>query len=169
MLWLLPRQSFAPMVALLIALLQTLGVPISWKKLRLGYSLEYLGWLLCLESGPGCFRASMLEDKRMRILRTIAWWVRHPRSVKRRELRQFLGLLVWATQVNISLRPFLAPLFSALNKPCSRLQRLSLAQLEELRAIMGSKPTKPKLFWGFRASAPRTPLHQGDGGGGLGN
>ena len=61
MLWLLPRQSFAPMVALLIALLQTLGVPISWKKLRLGYSLEYLGWLLCLESGPGCSRASMLE------------------------------------------------------------------------------------------------------------
>ena len=60
--------------------------------------------------------------------------------MNRRELRQFLGLLVWATQVNISLRPFLVPLFSALNKPCSRLQRLSLAQLEELRAIMDMVP-----------------------------
>ena len=134
--WLLPRDSYAPMVAILMALLQVLEVPVSWRKLRLSVSLKYLGWLLSLESGAGCFRASMLEDKTLQIMRSIAWWIIRPRSVNRRELRQFVGLLVWAAQVNLALRPFLAPLFSAIHKPCSRLQLLALPQLEELRAIM---------------------------------
>ena len=64
-LWLLPKKAFAPMAALLIALLQILGVPISWKKLRLGSSLAYLGWLLDLRGG---FIAHMSEDKSLRLL-----------------------------------------------------------------------------------------------------
>ena len=105
-LWLLPKQAFAPMVALLIALLQVLGVPISWKKLRLGSSLAYLGRLLDLNGG---FIARMSEDKSVKLLRAINWWLLHLRKVQRAEIRQFLGLLVWATQIDLTLRPFLSP------------------------------------------------------------
>ena len=132
-LWLLPRKAFAPMVCVLVGLLQVLGVPLSWRKLRLGTSLAYLGWLLGLRGG---FVARMSEDKKSKILKAIAWWLLHPRRVRRSDLREFLGLLVWATQINLNLRPFLAPLFSVLHRPCMKLQNLSISQVAELRGIL---------------------------------
>eukprot|EP00439_Symbiodinium_sp_Y106_P009205 s9914_g1.t1 len=68
-LWLLPRKAFAPMAALLIALLQILGVPISWKKLRLGWKLASVG-----KCGAG--EAPVLLTLAQPMLQTGSVWVR---------------------------------------------------------------------------------------------
>ena len=133
-LFLLPRGAFAMLVVLVLAILQILAVPLSWRKLALGSELTYLGWQLSLHSG---FWASLPESKQAKVLRELAWWRLHPRRVPRKKLSQLLGFLLWATQVRLALRAFLAPLFIKLNKPGSRLQCLSLGQLEELAMILG--------------------------------
>ena len=133
-LFLLPRGAFAMLVVLVLAILQILAVPLSWRKLALGSEFTYLGWQLSLHSG---FWASLPESKQAKVLRELAWWRLHPRRVPQKKLSQLLGFLLWATQVRLALRAFLAPLFIKLNKPGSRLQCLSLGQLEELAMTLG--------------------------------
>ena len=58
-------------------------------------------------------------------------------SADRRELEQVLGLLVWATQIALSLRALLAPLFQSLRRPSNKLQLLRLDQIQELVDITG--------------------------------
>ena len=130
---LLPRAAFAMLVVLVLAILQILEVPLSWKKLALGNDLTYLGWRLTLISG---FWAALPENKQGKVLRELAWWRLHPRRVPRRVLAQLLGFLLWATQVRLALRAFLAPLFKRLNRPGARLQCLGWGQLEELSLLL---------------------------------
>ena len=129
-LFLLPRAAHLPMVALLIALAQILGVPLSWTKMQLGLSVTYLGWQLSLKKGD--FFASLSEYKKQRLLCAINWFVLHPRRVLRKELEELIGLLVWTTQLKRSMRGFLAPLFHVLYRPVSKMQLLRLDQLREL-------------------------------------
>lgn len=60
-LFFLPRQCAAAMAAQLIALFQILGVPLSWKKLRLGFSLAFLGWDVSVREG--CFACVTAEKQ----------------------------------------------------------------------------------------------------------
>ena len=129
---LLPRDSAIQLGSLVIAFLQVLNVPLSWKKLQLGQQLEYLGWSLHFDTG---FCATITETKLQRLFKHINWWLLHPRRVCREELQQFLGLAIWATQVHLLLRPFLAPLFRALHARAIKIQSLCLQQLEELAQI----------------------------------
>ena len=132
-LFLLPRHAFLPLIAILIALAQVLNVPLSWGKLRLGLSLEYLGWALSVD---GVFKAKILECKKTRILAALNWWLQHPKRIGRKELSGVLGLLIWATQVRLPLRAFLAPLFTALHRPTGKLQLLHPGQLAELAGLL---------------------------------
>ena len=134
------------MLALLIALAQVLGVPLSWTKLQLGLSITYLVWQLSLKEGD--FFASlsaykkqrllcaMSAYKKQRLLCAINRFVLHPRRVLRKELEELIGLLVWTTQLKRSMRGFLAPLFHVLHRPVSKMQLLRLDQLRELVAIV---------------------------------
>ena len=126
-LFLLLRSAHLPMVAILLALAQVLGVRLSWSKLRLGLSLEYLGWALSVE-GEFC--------KRKRTLAIFNWWLLHARRIGRQELSSVLGLLIWATQIKLPLRALLAPLFTALHRPTGKMQLLHTGQLAELARLL---------------------------------
>ena len=121
------------MASLLTALLQILNVPISWRKLAFGRSLSYIGWKLSLIEG---FSAQLPINKQDRLLAQVRHWIIHPRRVSRDDLSRLLGLLVWATQVKLTLRPFLAPLFAALHRPSQKLQCAGLQQIEELVQLL---------------------------------
>ena len=133
-LWLLPRETAPLMASLLTALLQILNVPISWRKLAFGRSLSYIGWKLSLIGG---FSAQLPINKQERILAQVQHWIIHPRRVSRDDLSRLLGLLVWATQVKLTLRPFLAPLFAALHRPSQELRCVGLQQIEEIAQLLG--------------------------------
>ena len=153
-LWMFPKKSWVHLTAVLISLLQVLGVPLSWNKLQIGDSVIYLGWNLQLHAS---FSASMRTDRQQKILCWISWFLLHPRRASRIELQQFLGLLVWATQVCLHMRPFLAPLFGALYRPTQKLLRLTPGQIEELRDIIdaatmlaSSKATRSDVQQGWQ-------------------
>ena len=132
-LFVLPRNACVPLASLVIALFQILNVPISWGKLNFGNELKYVGWELKLESG---FWAKLPDGKLQKIMGSLKWWILHPRRVHRDELQRFLGLLVWASQVNILLRPFLAPLFRICCGRSQKMQCLGWPQLEELVGLL---------------------------------
>lgn len=110
-LFLFPEASALQHGPVLLAFLQVLNVPLSFKQLRLGQELEYLGWKLSLTNG---FWATITESKLRRLFAPMRWWFANPKQVHREEFQRFLGLAIWATQVYVLLRPFLAPLFRAL-------------------------------------------------------
>ena len=132
-LFLLRRHAFLPLIAILMALAQVLNVPLSWRKLPLGLSLEYLGWALSVDC---IFKAKILECKKTRILASLNWWLQHPKRVGRKQLSGVVGLLIWAAQVRLPLRAFLAPLFTALHRPTGKLQLLHTGQLAELPGLL---------------------------------
>eukprot|EP00438_Fugacium_kawagutii_P001597 Skav221839 [mRNA] locus=scaffold885:463742:465520:+ [translate_table: standard] len=134
-LWLLPRETAPLMASLLTALLQVLKVPISWRKLAFGRSLSYVGWKLSLIGG---FSAQLPSNKQEKLLQQVQRWITHPRRVSREDLSKLLGLLIWATQVKLTLRPFLAPLFSTLHRPSQKLQCAGLQQIDELVQLLDS-------------------------------
>ena len=116
-----------------IVILQILCVFLSWKKLDLGNNLTSLGWRLTLCSG---FWASLPERKQGKVLCGLAWWRLRPRRVPRRVLAQLLGFLLWAAQVRLALRAFMALLFRRLNMPGTRLQCLGLGSWRNCRVCL---------------------------------
>lgn len=106
------------------------------EKIANGTKLEYLGWRLLFDEG---FYATITEAKLQRVFKQINWWLLHPRRVCREELQQFLGLAIWAMQVHLLLRPFLAPLFRALQLlkskalVCNNLKNLLRSRTQSLK------------------------------------
>ena len=152
-LFFLPRQCAAAMAAQLIALFQILGVPLSWKKLRLGFSLAFLGWHVSVSEG--CF-ACVTAEKQVKLDQEMQIFLTNPRKVSRQGLMKVLGLLIWATQARLTLRSFLAPLYRAAHSRSQKLACLSLEQVEELLPLLNgdlevvSSPEKGDVQKGWR-------------------
>ena len=152
-LFFLPRQCAAAMAAQLTALFQILGVPLPWKKLRLGFSLAFLGWDVSVREG--CF-ACVTAEKQVKLDREMQVFLKNPRKVSRQGLVSLLGLLIWATQARLTLRSFLAPLHRAAHARSQKLACLSLEQVEELLPLLNgdlevvSSPGKSDVQKGWR-------------------
>ena len=121
-LFLLHRDCFLPIGVLIICFLVVIGVPLSWSKLALGEELSYLGWKLSVKLE---FTARLPEDKMSKLRCQLVRWIRHPWAACRSELQQCVGLLVWATQVCLMLRPFLAPIFQAIHRHRQTMKMLN--------------------------------------------
>ena len=151
-LFFLPRQCAAAMAAQLTALFQIVGVPLSWKKLRLGFSLAFLGWDVSVHEG--CF-ACVTAEKQVKLDREMQVFLKNPRKLSRQRLMGLLGLLIWATQARLTLRSFLAPLYRAAHARSQKLACLSLEQVELLPLLNGdlevvSSPGKSDVQKGWR-------------------
>ena len=66
---LLPRSTAPLCESLLLCLALALGLPLSWRKLRSGTSLRWIGWEIFLESCPA---ATLPLDKRKRLPEMLA-------------------------------------------------------------------------------------------------
>ena len=71
-----------------------LGLPLSWRKLRLGTELKWVGWDVSLRVVP---RAMLPEDRRERLLAASEPLCQSGAWVLRKELEKCLGLLCWFT------------------------------------------------------------------------
>ena len=59
------RRGRVTRVYILICLASALGLPVSWRKLKLGYRLRWIGWDISLRVAP-C--TALPEEKRQRLL-----------------------------------------------------------------------------------------------------
>ena len=127
MLLLLPSSIALPYLGLVLMFLRVLGVPISWKKIRLGNRVDYVGFTInCREHSLGLKQVK--ADKALEGLSHLI----AGRVVQRRFLQSLAGLLMWVTWIAPHLRPWLHPIFR--NKNVGKIQkhRLSISQWLEL-------------------------------------
>ena len=88
-------------------ILELLEVPISWKKVKAGTTVQWIGYTLCVQT----FRKGIAEKK----FRWVEDWVRrHLASggATGREVKAALGRLTFVAGALQMLRPFLGPLFA---------------------------------------------------------
>eukprot|EP00435_Cladocopium_sp_Y103_P069545 s709_g33.t1 len=126
---LFPRRVAAPMACLVLVLACAIGFPLSWHKVDLGHKLTWIGWDLVFRNCP-C--AELPEQKRRVLLEALWSLSSSPKKVPRKEFQALIGRLVWFTSGASWLRPWLQPLFFALNKPRLHFQALDSLQVKEL-------------------------------------
>ena len=129
MLALFPRPVAPRMAVIVICLAVALGVPLSWKKLRLGPRVKWVGWDIRLVDSPS---ATLPEDKRARLLAGLHCLLVPGKKVLRRELESIVGLLSWFTTGARWLRPWLRQLFHLLHKPALTMRCLDGVQRREI-------------------------------------
>lgn len=117
-----------PMV---IGFLQKLQM--SWRKLDLGCSLQWIGWRIVLADAPKAFLPTEKLDRIVVSLRNLC---AAPRTVSRKDLQTLVGRLVWYVHGAYWLKPWMQIWFFALHKPKLRFQMLSAEQIAELAEVL---------------------------------
>ena len=106
------RSSAHEALLIMVLILSTLGAPISWKKASVGDSLIWCGWKFNFAYET----VELCAAKRLKLLSQIEGLLSKQR-VPRKDLEACIGLLMWATNISLVLRPYLAPLYRLLNSP----------------------------------------------------
>ena len=106
------RTSAHESLLIMVLLLSCLGAPISWKKASVGDSLIWCGWKFNFAYET----VELCAAKRLKLSSQIEGLLSKQR-VPRKDLEACIGLLMWATNISLVLRPYLAPLYRLLNSP----------------------------------------------------
>ena len=106
------RTSAHESLLIIVLLLSCLGAPISWKKASVGDSLIWCGWKFNFAYET----VELCAAKRMKLSAQIQGLLSKPK-VPRKDLEACIGLLMWATNISLVLRPYIAPLYRLLNSP----------------------------------------------------
>ena len=152
------RTSAHESLLIIVLLLSCLGAPISWKKASVGDSLIWCGWKFNFAYET----VELCAAKRAKLSSQIQSLLSKPK-VPRKDLEACIGLLMWATNISLVLRPYVAPLYRLLNSPpganysiAPRMWRLFLHCLDSravfVREAMGlSLPLNSRVIeWGNR-------------------
>ena len=98
-------RSVAPLLASLVtAFLEAVGCPLSWKKLRLGVRIKWIGLRVEWDLG----RWVLPEEKLVKIRLFLQNLSVASKSTKRKALEAGTGLLLWVSMAVPVLRPWLA-------------------------------------------------------------
>ncbi|CAE7267110.1 unnamed protein product [Symbiodinium sp. CCMP2592] len=96
---------------LMVALSQSFGYPISWRKLQLGPKLEYIGWRINFRAGTFC----LPDSKVAKLLQSLMQVLRSDPCTKR-DLQALIGLLHWVLQMSPELLPWLCCLYHDMSR-----------------------------------------------------
>ena len=106
------RASAHESLLIIVLLLSCLGAPISWKKAYVGDSLIWCGWKFNFAYET----VELCAAKRLKLSSQIQGLISKPK-VQRKDLEACIGLLMWATNISLVLRPYIAPLYRLLHSP----------------------------------------------------
>ena len=133
---LLLRKEVAPLVAsACLAFLTSLGVPLSWRKVRLGSDIVWIGWKFVFSSG----HVELPRDKAQKILDSSQPFCTAGRAVERKAVERLIGLLLWFTGGALHLRPWLQGLYHLLYKPMCVFRSLTPRQFESACNLLDQK------------------------------
>ena len=123
--WLfLVNRDVAPWCArVLLCLLQVVGCPLSWKKVRVGPVVDYLGFVV--DCGTRSIRVPGAKLERVLAFLAI---VLAGGKAKRKVLEKGVGLLIWVTFVAKALRPWLSAFYAAHNRASVAMKLVDASQ-----------------------------------------
>ena len=133
---LLQKARIKEDVALVVALLAALGVPISWRKAQLGAHITWCGWTFNFD----CETVHLTREKLAK-LRAQLQELRHSKKILRKKLESSLGLLMWATSTARHLRPYLSPLYKDLHSAKGTLKQIHHSQWQPFLDSLNSDAT----------------------------
>ena len=126
----------APELAALVVLFQGgLGLPLSWKKVRLNASPQWIGLVFHFN----CGRIVIPCDKINRIVEFLRTVINGPRRVERRSIEQGTGLMLWITEVHLALRPWISEFYTTLSATTVTLVSMTAQQYSDLLPHLSSK------------------------------
>ena len=118
-----------------LASLTALGVPLSWKKVKVEVELVWIGWRFCFSAGyiqlPG--------DKSQKSLEALSPFCSIRQNVDRKAVERLIGLLLRYLGGAVHLRPWLQALYHVLYKPLCVFRSLTPRQFEVLRQLLDQK------------------------------
>ena len=91
-------------------LVQLVNLPISWKKCELGVSITWIGWKFHFRCGY-----VELPENKLQKIRTLLQKLRRSDKTSMSLIEQFLGLLMWITQLFGTMRTWMHPLYRDLH------------------------------------------------------
>ena len=110
----LVRAQIAAETAAMIGVFMTmLGVPLSWHKLVVGQSVQYIGFVLNLNE----WSMALSACRTLQLRSFLALFQKGNRLDKKKGLEKGVGQLQWATAVAPWLRPWLSELYRMLSLP----------------------------------------------------
>ena len=127
------HRSSAPLCAsILLCLSVAINLPLSWKKIRLGTEIKWIGWEIALTSTP---RATLPIDKKCRLETVLGLLSCKGRKIARKELEKATGLLSWFATGVRCLRPWLCHFYQLLHSPKINIKALDAKQLQEVYGL----------------------------------
>ena len=132
---LVPKDVAPLLASACLAFLTALGVPLSWKKVKLGDELIWIGWRFCFSSGY----IQLTDDKSQKILEALSPFCTIGQKVDRKAVERLIGLLLWYSGGAVHLRPWLQALYHLLYKPRCVFRSVTPHQFEVLRQLMDTK------------------------------
>jgi hypothetical protein len=122
-----PRDRIYEAVALALAILCVLGTPISWAKLKIGSVVPYLGFLIDVKQARIGIDTGKVEK-----VQCFLDGVERKGRLSASVLQKGIGLLIWASWIVPSLRPWMAPFYQDLNKPGAKFLLVSRDALDSI-------------------------------------
>ena len=132
---LVPKDVAPLLASACLAFLTALGVPLSWKKVKLGDELVWIGWRFCFSSGY----IQLPDDKSQKILEALSPFCTSGQKVDRKTVERLIGLLLWYPGGAVHLRPWLQALYHLLYKPLCVFRSVTPHQFEVLRQLLDTK------------------------------
>ena len=105
------QSQMMPVSACMICILvQLVNLPISWKKCELDVSMTWIGWKFNFRCGY-----VELPENKLQKIRHLLKKLRRSDKTSRSLIEQFLGLLMWITQLFGTMRTWMHPLYRDLH------------------------------------------------------
>ena len=138
--------SVGPLLATsTLMLLTAVGVPLSWKKVKMEQELVWIGWRFNTMAGA----AFLPYEKAARIVNYLRKLCVSGARVERRELEKAIGLLVWFCEGAFWLRPWLSCLYKLLYKPSVVTRKLLACQFHDVVSSLSAELTTGRHFRKF--------------------
>ena len=129
LLLLLTKARLQEDLALVIAFLTALGVPIFWRKAQLSPTFNFDR------------ETVRLTEEKLAKLRSQLQELRRSKKIPRKKLESSLGLLMWATSTARHLRPYLAPLYKDLRSAKGTLKQIHHKQWQPFLHALNAEAT----------------------------
>ena len=126
-------QMLPVSAAVVIGFCQTFGFPLSWRKLQLAATVQFIGWELHFRAEAFCLPAPKVQ----KLLEAVNF-VLKATKLCRKDLERIIGLLHWVVQISPTLRPWLCSLYHDMERPLATNFSFSAFAWQQLPTCLDS-------------------------------
>eukprot|EP00435_Cladocopium_sp_Y103_P039029 s2094_g10.t1 len=158
------HDALAKAINLAVPLLlwQALGCQLSWNKMQLGNSVQWIGF--CMQLKGDCMVAQLSEDKLAKLQAALNELLAAKGVIPVQQLRAVAGLLGWLTSIVKLARPWVGMLWGSVAECEARVPQLvfakqvsmalrTLARMTQCGTLVATYHWQPRALWQIQTDA----------------